>query len=423
MLSLTLPSTRPASLQRGARCVDGGRRSTAARSPAETPADTPVDGLSLPTVCRRRVRAMTAPGRSVLLVSARRVTLSTCRFGWLVLDRTGRRVGHLHRVTRGTEDVATDQQSRRLSPQAITTTHRAQPAADQRPTRRRRRVCEYIGAEYCAPAAATGVSIWRVIGRDRRQRRWLHRRTGDSTHQVVAEVGGAGTGCPGSWPATSARRASTSRGMSGSSCEGGRGSSRTCWYATATGESPRNGGTPGQELVEQHPGGVDVAAGVDGSPRACSGDRYCAVPITAAVCVIVVADVGDCPCDAEVHHLDDAVAGEHHVPGLDVAVDDAGAGGCSRGRRSTSGGDLQRALGRSADGRSRADVAQGAPLDVLHDDVRDGDAACRRASQARPRRCRRPRRSFGWLSEAALCASRRNRAGTTDRSRGRCAAS
>ena len=38
--------------------------------------------------------------------------------------------------------------------------------------------------------------------------------------------------------------ASTYRVTSGLTADGGRGVSRTCWYATATGDSPVNGGTP-----------------------------------------------------------------------------------------------------------------------------------------------------------------------------------
>ncbi len=38
--------------------------------------------------------------------------------------------------------------------------------------------------------------------------------------------------------------ASTYGVTSGLTADGGRGDSRTCWYATATGDSPVNGGAP-----------------------------------------------------------------------------------------------------------------------------------------------------------------------------------
>ena len=111
-------------------------------------------------------------------------------------------------------------------------------------------------------------------------------------------------------------------------------------------------------------------------PRACSGDMYAAVPTT-------VARVGlqhqlrrfrpGAPAGSrrelrqpEVQHLDEPVRPEHHVLGLDVAVDDPGGVRGAQG-----GGDLDRDVERLADGQSRRGepLPQRLPLDVLHRDV------------------------------------------------------
>ena len=55
----------------------------------------------------------------------------------------------------------------------------------------------------------------------------------------------------------------------------------------ATGESPVNGGRPVSSSYSRHPVEYRSLRESTRSPRACSGDRYCAVPITWAVCVIV----------------------------------------------------------------------------------------------------------------------------------------
>ena len=83
--------------------------------------------------------------------------------------------------------------------------------------------------------------------------------------------------------------ASSSRGTSGLSEDGGGAFSRTCWYATATGESPVNGGVPVSSSNSSTPVEYTSERASTFSPRACSGDRYCAVPITAAVWVTVAA--------------------------------------------------------------------------------------------------------------------------------------
>ena len=55
----------------------------------------------------------------------------------------------------------------------------------------------------------------------------------------------------------------------------------------ATGESPVNGGRPVSSSYSRHPVEYRSLRESTRSPRACSGDRYCAVPITWAVWVIV----------------------------------------------------------------------------------------------------------------------------------------
>ena len=96
------------------------------------------------------------------------------------------------------------------------------------------------------------------------------------------------------------------------------------------------------------------------------------MPTTAAVWVIVDDGVGDRAGDAEVHHLDVAARGEHHVAGLDVAVDDAGAVAVVEGGEHA-GGDLERPLGQDLAALAE-DVAQRPAVDVLHHDVGLGDA-------------------------------------------------
>ena len=125
---------------------------------------------------------------------------------------------------------------------------------------------------------------------------------------------------------------------------------------------------PGQQLEEQAAGGVDVRAGVDLLALGLLGRE-----------VLRGADdglglghrgraVGDGPGDAEVHDLDRAGRGQHHVGRLDVAVHDAHAVAVLQ-RREHAGRDPQR-LGPVQRPGLAEQVAHGAALDVLHDDVR-----------------------------------------------------
>jgi hypothetical protein len=110
------------------------------------------------------------------------------------------------------------------------------------------------------------------------------------------------------------------------------------------------------------------------------------------------AALGDGPGDAEVHHLHLARGGDHDVAGLDVAVHDAGAVGDLQ-RAADVGGDLQRPLGQQP-ALLEQQVAQRPPLDVLHDDERGAVGVLAGVVD---------RTMDDALSDAAACASRRNR--------------
>ena len=80
-----------------------------------------------------------------------------------------------------------------------------------------------------------------------------------------------------------------------------------------------------------------------------------------------LAGVRQCACDAEVHDLDLAAAREHHVGGLDVAVDDPVAVAVvERGQNSAR--DLQGPL-RQEPSTAGQELTQRHAVDELHDDV------------------------------------------------------
>ena len=80
--------------------------------------------------------------------------------------------------------------------------------------------------------------------------------------------------------------------------------------------------------------------------------------------------LGDGPGDAEVHDLDLAVAPDEHVPGLDVAMDDAACVGGREG--SCDGGPDPGHLSRRQGAAASDDGGEVFPVDQLHDDVRAG---------------------------------------------------
>ncbi len=70
--------------------------------------------------------------------------------------------------------------------------------------------------------------------------------------------------------------------------DGATGSSWTCAYAIASGESASNGSRPVSSWKSMMPTEYRSERASTPRPSACSGDRYCGVPTTMPVCVIEV---------------------------------------------------------------------------------------------------------------------------------------
>jgi hypothetical protein len=122
-----------------------------------------------------------------------------------------------------------------------------------------------------------------------------------------------------------------------------------------------------EQLVEQAPGGVEVAAGIDLLATRLLGREVLGGADHGRGLRHRRARVGEGPCDPEVHDLDLAGAGQHHVGRLDVAVHDAAPVAVVE-RVEHACGDLQRPLGQQpATGVQQ--LAQRRAVDVLHDDV------------------------------------------------------
>ena len=124
----------------------------------------------------------------------------------------------------------------------------------------------------------------------------------------------------------------------------------------------------GEQLEQQAPGGVQVGARVDRQPLRLLGGQ-----------VLRGADdglrlghrgrrVGDGPGDAEVHHLDVTVAGDHHVGRFDVTVHDAHPVAVRQRGQHPLG--HPRGLRRRQGVLAVEPVAQGLAVDELHHDVR-----------------------------------------------------
>src|SRR5918996_169290 len=123
-------------------------------------------------------------------------------------------------------------------------------------------------------------------------------------------------------------------------------------------------GSPGQHLVQDAAERVDVRTGVDCETLGLLGREVGGRAQHG--CGLRERVPGRGAGDAEVHHLHLAIAGEHDVPGLDVAVHQPGlvCGGQSPGHRLD---DLCGAL-RHQGTLVADDVAERPALDVLHDD-------------------------------------------------------
>jgi hypothetical protein len=133
--------------------------------------------------------------------------------------------------------------------------------------------------------------------------------------------------------------------------------------------------TPDQQLVEQAAGGVDVAAGIDRLTAGLLGGEVLGGADHGRGLGHRGRGVGDGPGDAEIHHLDLTGGGQHHVGGLDVAVDDAGLVAVAQ-RVQHSLGELERLLGLDLPAGAQ-DLAQGVAVHQFHDDVGHLDAGGR----------------------------------------------
>ena len=112
------------------------------------------------------------------------------------------------------------------------------------------------------------------------------------------------------------------------------------------------------------------------SPRACSGREVLRGADHGLGLGHGGGDVGEGPGDAEVHHLDVAVRGQHHVGRLDVTVHDPGpVAVLQRGQHACGQVD---GLGGVERMTVEQQLAQGPSLDVLHDDVGQGHQAAAR---------------------------------------------
>ena len=105
------------------------------------------------------------------------------------------------------------------------------------------------------------------------------------------------------------------------------------------------------------------------SPRACSGEKYCAVPITALVSASVAEESDTARAMPKSITFTWPLRAIMMLPGLMLAVDDASRGASTEGREHLLD-DARRSSGGSGPGD---EVAQQAPVDVLHDD--EGDEA------------------------------------------------
>ncbi len=127
--------------------------------------------------------------------------------------------------------------------------------------------------EVCAPGTMLGGAAWKEAATRRHSSR------------MASALGKRSLGFFFSARATSA---STAGGSERLTDEGATGSSWTCAYAMASGESASNGRRPVVSWNSMMPTEYRSERASTPRPRACSGDRYCGVPTTMPVCVIEV---------------------------------------------------------------------------------------------------------------------------------------
>ena len=113
-----------------------------------------------------------------------------------------------------------------------------------------------------------------------------------------------------------------------------------CRDATASADRSVNGGVPQSISYSTQPVAYRSDRASPVPPRACSGERYCAEPIT-VVAVVFAGPSQSCRATPKSITLTVAVLGDHHVRRLDVAVHDA-APVREVQRRTDFGGNLQR---------------------------------------------------------------------------------
>ena len=175
-----------------------------------------------------------------------------------------------------------------------------------------------------APPARSAAAPSRWSGATRRcacrSRRAPRRPLRTSSSRAAPSSAAVGR-CAGASRQAESTRSASSAGTSGrTSARAGRRPPATLPSVSA-GVSPRSGLLAGEQLVEHHAGRVHVALRPDAPAarllRRHVGDRADDVAVGGERVAVQE------PCDAEVHHLHVAVAVQHHVLGLHVAVDDA----------------------------------------------------------------------------------------------------
>ena len=130
----------------------------------------------------------------------------------------------------------------------------------------------------------------------------------------------SGSGRTDPWRARAGRRSRGRAGTSGRCVEGGDGRLREVLHRDLDGRLAGEGHRPGQQLVEDDPGRVEVRRLVDGGAARLLGGEVLRRADDRARLGHLARGAG--ARDAEVHHLDATLAVDDHVVRLDVAVHD-----------------------------------------------------------------------------------------------------